>query len=138
MLSKISFHVRFSTPVFYVLAGGMPLFPFCPNLLSTCFIYFCACKNCLLTLMITESMRTEKALIPRIQLTAAQGCSSSYLKSVGVLQWSDFSFHFSVFIILRGQRRAFCQWLCRPQFLIHCTTQKPGRCALSLHTPANM
>lgn len=110
MLSEISFHVRFSTHGFscYLLEAWL-CSPFYLILLPTCFIYFCGCRNCLLTLMITKSKWIEKASIPRIQPAGAQGYSSSYLSAVSVLQWSDFSSRFAVFIILRGQRRAFCQ-----------------------------
>lgn len=107
--------------VFLLLARGMTLFPFRFNLLSTCFIYFCRCRNCLLTLMITKSKWIEEALIPRIQQTGGQGYSSSYLHALSVLQWSDFNSRFNFFIILKGQRRAFCQCPYKPWFPIHYT-----------------
>lgn len=79
-----------------------------------------------------KSKWIEKELIPRIHWAGAQGYSSSYLRAVSVLQWSDFSSLFAVFIILRGQRRAVCQ---RPNKLTFPIQFKSTHTHTPTHTP---
>lgn len=46
-----------------LLAGGMALFSFLFNVMPACFIYFCGCRNCLSTLMITKKHKwIEKSI----------------------------------------------------------------------------